>query len=201
MKKQSNPVSPQGIEKLIGMNKLFNTDPSKAIASLIAMSRVILVFALLFIGAYVFKLLTAGSASTKHFKLLLSNQAIDILSLYRSNFTGFLCLIAYDLLKLGNIALAFFYFVKFLKSLDMQTPFARLESKTYIQRVAWLSVVFFVIDALGTLHLSMYEDALGLNGQLRLFHFEYLILAYFINVFAFIFQRGVDLHNEIELVI
>jgi hypothetical protein len=36
---------------------------------------------------------------------------------------------------------------------------------------------------------------------MRLFHFEYLFIAYFLNVFAQIFKRGVDLNNEIDLVI
>jgi len=64
-----------------------------------------------------------------------------------------------------------------------------------------IALVFFIVDTISILYLHFFEEALGLNRSLRLFHFEYLFIVYFLFVFANIFKRGVDLNNEIDLVI
>jgi hypothetical protein len=88
-----------------------------------------------------------------------------------------------------------------LNAVDIKEPFKNVKSKDYLFSVAILSSVFFTVDAISMMHLAYFQDSLPIEGSLRIFHFEYLFLAYFINVFAVIFKRGVDLKNEIDLVI
>ena len=83
--------------------------------------------------------------------------------------------------------------------MDISEPFKNIKSKDYLAAVAVLSILFFSVDAISMMHLAYFQDLL--STKVRIFHFEYLFLAYFINVFAVIFKRGVDLNNEIDLVI
>jgi hypothetical protein len=153
----------------------------------------------MFIGVYIFKFIKIDLGSTKHFKLRLSD--INILPLYKSNYTTFVFLVGYEVIKIAVIATLFFYFIKFLNAVDIKEPFKNVKSKDYLFSVAILSSVFFTVDAISMMHLAYFQDSLPIEGSLRIFHFEYLFLAYFINVFAVIFKRGVDLKNEIDLVI
>jgi len=196
MKNQNNFISAQ-IEKI--KSSYVNIDPVKFIQTLKAFSKVFFIFSLMFIGAYIFKFIKIEEETTKHFKLILSD--INILPLYKSNNTTFIFLVGYEVIKIALIATLFFYFIKFLNVVDIKEPFKNVKSKDYLFSVAILSSVFFTVDAIGMMHLAYFQDSLLIEGSLRIFHFEYLFLAYFINVFAVIFKRGVDLNNEIDLVI
>lgn len=199
MTQQKNSLLTGFIGKLSNPKGIFNVEHKRAIGSLTAISRVVFVFALLFLGAYFYKLFNLDPATTNHFKLVISD--LNILPLYTANRTVFVWMVIYEVLRLLTISVFFFYLSKFLTSLDIADPFKNIRSKEYIVLLAFLSMLFFVVDALGTVHLYYYEDLLAPHNSIRLFHFEYLFLAYFINMFAFIFKRGVDLNNEIDLVI
>jgi len=107
----------------------------------------------------------------------------------------------FEAIRFAVFALLIFYFSKFLGSLNNVDPFKNLVSKEYIIRVSFLSAIFFTVDFLGSLHLSNYQDLLAQGTRVTLFHVEFLVLAYFINVFALIFKKGADLKEEIDLVI
>lgn len=185
-------------EKLNKMNGMFNLKHEKSIDSLIAISRVVFVFTLLFLGAFFYKLFTITS-DTNHFRQVLSG--VDILPLYKEHFSAFICMCVYDVLRLLLIGAVMFFFTAFLKSLDRTDPFKNLKSKEHITLVAFFALLFFVADGVGSIHLNYFEELLAPGANIRMFHFEYLMLAYFLNVFAFIFKKGVDLNNEIDLVI
>lgn len=91
--------------------------------------------------------------------------------------------------------------MKFTGSIDLSDPFQNLQSKTFLNKVVACSIGFFIVDAIGTLHLNYALEEIQPDLKIRLFHFEYLFIVYFLNVFAVIFNRGVDLKNEIDLVI
>jgi hypothetical protein len=201
MKHQNNNFVKSLIERIKNGNRLMNMDQTKAKESLIAISKVVFAFSLLFIGAFVFKLFNLSSESTKHFKLVISNSGLDILPLYKSSIIHFICIITYEIIKLLVVAVAFLYFIKFLKSIDIADPFKNVASKEHIVFIASLSYIFFAIDALSAIHLNYIHDMIVGSDSLRLFNFEFLFMAYFINVFAFVFKKGVDLKNEIDLVI
>ena len=180
---------------------IFNLDYNRVIDSLRAISRVTFAFFIIIIATLFVQLLRIDSGNVQHFKLLLPNAGVDILPLYKTHFTGFVFLVLYELAKVAILSFMFLCFFRFLNTLDWENPFKNPISKTHILRVAYMSTLFFAVDTIGSIHLRYFEEALGLANQLRLFHVEFLLLMYFINVFAFIFKKGVDLNNEIELVI
>ena len=196
MKKQNNFISAQ-IKKI--KDSYVNIDPVKFIQTLKAFSKVFFIFSLMFVGAYIFKFFKIDVETTKHFKLILAD--VNIFPLYKSYYTTFIFLITYEVIKISLIAAIFFYFIKFLNSMDINNPFKNIISKDYLFSVAIISSVFFTVDAISMMHLAYFQDLLPIEGNLRIFHFEYLFLAFFINVFAVIFKRGVDLNNELDSVI
>lgn len=193
--KNKNSFISSRIEKF--KDSYVNIDPVKFIQTLNAFSKVFFIFSLMFLGAFIFKLFKIEDDTVKHFKLILSD--IDILPLYKSSFVTFVFISLYEVIKISLVAVTFFYFIKFLNSMDIKEPFKNIKSKNNLSAVAVLSIVFFSVDAISMMHLAYFQDLLV--GKVRIFHFEYLFLAYFINVFAVIFKRGVDLNNEIDLVI
>lgn len=196
MKNKNNFIS-TGIEKI--KDSYVNIDPVKFIQTLKAFSKVFFIFALMFLGAFIFKLFKIDDEAIKHFKLILSD--IDILPLYKTSLVTFTFISLYEILKISLVAVTFYYFIKFLNSIDINEPFKNIKSKSNLSAVAVLSIVFFSVDAISMMHLAYFQEWLQTEGSIRIFHFEYLFLAYFINVFAVIFKRGVDLNNEIDLVI
>lgn len=198
MSQQKTNFIQAGLRKITEGSGFINRKPEQAIKSLKSISQVIYIFGIFFLLAFAYKLIIV-STGINHFKTLLTS--IDILPLYAMNGVHFFCLAGYDILKLVIIILTFFYFTKFLGSIEISDLFGNLKSRNLILYVAALSIAFFMVDVISILHLSYVEDILKLKNHIRLFNFEYLMLAYFINVFAFIFKRGVDLKNEIDLVI
>ena len=175
--------------------KIFNITPAQSIGSLKNYATIFFIAALLFLGAFIYKFCMLNPDVNQHFNLPISQ--IDLLPLYSSNYAGFLSIGIYEALRITCLAGLFFYFAKFIKSLDIAEPFKNLNSKKHLSKVLLCSMVFFVIDAIGTMHLNYLMEHL----HIRLFHFEYLFMVYFLNVFAVIFNRGIDLNNEIDLVI
>jgi hypothetical protein len=184
------------IEKL----KLFDFSPEKIIISLKNLSTIFFLFSFAFLGAFIFKWFSYDSKTSEIFKLVISS--INIHPIYKTSQSSFVFISIYEIVQMLLVVLTFFYFIKFLKSLNMNEPFKNTKSGEYINLVGIFSVLFFIVNTITTIHLSYFINLLpGYRTPFALFHFEYLFLAYFINVFAVIFKRGVDLNNEIDLVI
>ncbi|MFM9945257.1 MAG: DUF2975 domain-containing protein [Bacteroidia bacterium] len=179
-------------------DKFFKIESTRSLQSLQNFSRIFFIFSVGFIAAFIYKLLLIKSGTVKSFKLPILE--LDILPLYTQNFTGFIFLSVYEILKFITLAFVFFYFMKFIKTIDINEPFKNLKSKNHLSKVSNLCYAFFIIDAIGTLHAAQYTVFLS-NIPFALFHFQYLFIAYFVHVFAIIYKRGVDLNNEIDLVI
>lgn len=180
-------------------NRFFNTEPSKIIDSIKAMSMVFSIFSLLFALGFFYKItqLPAGTAS----KFRLPVTGIDILPLYHSQAVSFWLVALYETLALLVMALAFFYFMKFMAQLDKTNPFKNPAAARQLQRVSFLGIVFFALHVVTTIHLQYFQELLGMSGSISDFKFEYLFLVYFIAIFSFIFKRGVALNSEMDLVI
>jgi hypothetical protein len=185
------------VEKFLTQTRLFNLNNSRSIDSLRNLSYIIGIFALIFIPAYIYKWINVQDF--QFFKLVFTDT--NILPLYQSSPIGFICISVYEILKLAIAAYLMVQLAKFFGSLDKENPFKNIASKQYLLSVAFLSIAFFVVDTIGSIHLYYLQDILNKASAMRLFHFEYLFIAYFMNVFAQIFKRGVDLNNEIDLVI
>ncbi len=185
------------VETFLTQTKLFNLNNSRSIDSLRNLSYIIGIFAFMFIPAYLYKWYNASEL--QFFKLVFSDT--NILPLYKSAPLGFISISIYEILKLLIAGYLMIRLAKFFGSLDKFNPFKNLDSKAHLLSVALLSIVFFILDAVSTIHLYYLQDILNKASAMRLFHFEYLFIAYFLNVFAQIFKRGVDLNNEIDLVI
>lgn len=173
---------------------------TKRIQSLQTFSMLIALFSACMIPAILVKMFLAYQGSANHIKLIISNHGIDLLPLYTKNLFAFVCLNTYEMIKFGIISYTFYNLYLFLKSLDMANPFKFIKSKQYISAVSFCSGLFFVVDAIGAFHLNYYQSLLGIE-HVRIFHFEFLFIAYFLRTFAYIFNRGVDLNNELEQVI
>jgi len=197
MTSKKNNFSNKWVERF-RLNSFFNISPEKAIDSLKAISKIIFVFIFIFMATWFFKLYNIEDTTTKHFRLIISNT--DILPLYKADLTTFIFLVVYEFLKMITMAFTFFFFIKFLNSLDINDPFKNNVSADHLNKVAVLSIVFFMVDAINSMHWIWF-DIFPDKTTIQIFHFEYLFLAYFINVFSVVFKRGVDLNNEIDLVI
>ena len=194
--KHSN-YSVSAVEKFLSQTKLFNPNNARSIDSLRNLSFIIGIFAFMFIPACIYKWYNASEL--QFFKLVFSDT--NILPLYKTAPIGFFCISVYEILKLAIAGYLMIRLAKFFGSLDKFNPFKNLDSKAHLLSVALLSIAFFLVDAISSMHLYYLQDMLNKASAMRLFHFEYLFIAYFLNVFAQIFKRGVDLNNEIDLVI
>lgn len=186
-----------GIEKFLMQTRLFNLNNARSIDSLRNLSYIIGIFALLFIPAYLYKWFYIENA--QFFKLVFSDT--NILPLYQSSPIGFACISVCEIIKLAISGYLMIRLAKFFASLNKVNPFKNIVSKQHLLSVATLSILFFIVDAIASVQLYYLQDLLNKASAMRLFHFEYLFIAYFLNVFAQIFKRGVDLNNEIDLVI
>jgi hypothetical protein len=185
------------VEKFLTQTRLFNLNNSRSIDSLRNLSYIIGLFAFLFIPAYIYKWVNIDQV--QFFKLVFTDTNIQ--PLYQSSPLSFTCISIYEILKLAIAGYLMIRLAKFFASLDKENPFQNIASKQHLLSVAMLSILFFVVDAIASIHLYYVQDLFNKASAMRLFHFEYLFIAYFLNVFAQIFKRGVDLNNEIDLVI
>lgn len=174
-------------------------NPVQSMASLKNFSGIFFIAALFFLAAFIYKLFAIDPVIKHHFNLPISE--IDILPLFTTNYFSFISIGIFEIFRLVCIALLFFFLMKFTGSIDLSDPFQNLQSKTFLNKVVACSIGFFIVDAIGTLHLNYVLEEIQPDLKIRLFHFEYLFIVYFLNVFAVIFNRGVDLKNEIDLVI
>jgi hypothetical protein len=134
-------------------------------------------------------------------KFPLFSNGIDVLSAYQTNLTLFSGIISIEVLHLATGALMAYYFLQFLKSINLNEPFKNLSSKIYMSKVAKLGVLLFIVDFINRLLLQRMESVVSNSQYVSLVNVEYFILVDIIFVFALIFIRGIDLKNEIDLVV
>ncbi|MBI3234500.1 MAG: DUF2975 domain-containing protein [Bacteroidetes bacterium] len=174
-----------------------SSDPKKYKDSLTAFSRIFSVAAIVFAATILFKAFNISDA--KHFQLPILK--VDILPLYGDKFIHFVVLVGYELIKFFVLTFLFWFFAKFLKSIDMTSPFKNEKSVPLINMVANLSLIFFAVDALSCIHIYYVAGEMLKLGSFRLFNFEYLFIAYFVNVFAMIYKNGIELKQDNDLVV
>lgn len=199
MKNQIRPQTEGKLLQWLGKTRLFSVNPEQSIKSLTALSRVVMIAAIVFTVTFLYFVIRAITGGVQHFKLPLSG--FEIMPLYNSKELSFYLICIYEILKLSTIAVAFYFFFKFSRSIDYSNPFHKIESKAYINSFATMSIIFFCLDVVSSIHLNYFSDLLGYGDSIRYFHWEYLLLTYFINVFAYFFRLGVNMKNELDLVI
>ena len=132
----------------------------------------------------------------------LFTNKIDILPAYKTNFTLFSAIVSIEFLHLITGALMAYFFLQFLRSIDLKDPFKNVKSKFHISIVAKLSVLLLFLDFANRnlIQTMSYEN--GNSSQIiSLFNIEYFILLDLLFVFAIIFRYGIDLKNEMDLVV
>lgn len=153
-------------------------------------------FFLLLPLAYLLRdLFRMGQADT----LVLKRLNLDILPLHEMNSPLFITVVGLEIVLLLSAVFMSVYFILFVRSIDIEDPFKNERSKTYITRVAVLGVFILLLDLIIRLALQYMET--GQAGSISLLNFEYIIMVNFILFFATLFKKGVDLKNEINLVV
>lgn len=178
-------------QRALGIN------PERMVKSISTLSQIVAVFAVLYLGAFYYKIFTTDNLGSN---LKLTN-GFKLGWLYQLGALQFSVAVIFESLRLLLIATAFVYLYRFIKSLDIEDPFANIDSKKYINRVALLSAIFFLADTAGAIQIKFLAEANALPEKVSIFHFEYLFLMYFIHIFAALFSKGVDLKNEINMVV
>ncbi len=172
---------------------------NRPIQSFKAVTQVITVFSLIMIGAMIYKAIMFSNGSVSHFKLLVSS--IDISELLHINPFAFATAVFIEILRFAILALAGFYLIRFLSHIQIDNPFGSSKANSALNILALMAAAFFVTDVVGSLLLNYYQTFLAEGTRIHLFRVEFFIVVYFINVFAFIFKRGAELKEEIDLVI
>lgn len=183
--------------KLIESFQLENMFKPNRIKSVRAIFGILLIFLILAAVATIAKLFKIEN----ELRYPLFSNGIDVLSAYKTNLTLFSAIISLEFIHLSIGALLAFYFLQFLKSIDLNEPFKNLSSKIYISTVAKLGVLLFLVDFINRLLLQQMESVASNLQKVSLINIEYLILVDLLFVFAIIFSRGIDLKNEIDLVV
>ncbi len=183
--------------KLIESFQLENMFKPNRIKSVRAIFGILLIFLILAAVATIAKLIKIEN----EIRYPLFSNGIDVLSAYKTNLTLFSAIISLEFIHLSIGALLAYYFLQFLKSIDLNEPFKNLSSKIYISTVAKLGVLLFLVDFINRLLLQQMESVASNLQKVSLINIEYLILVDLLFVFAIIFSRGIDLKNEIDLVV
>lgn len=183
--------------KLIESFQLENMFKPNRIKSVRAIFGILLIFLILAAVATIAKLFKIEN----ELRYPLFSNGIDVLSAYKTNLTLFSAIISLEFIHLSIGALLAYYFLQFLKSIDLNEPFKNLSSKIYISTVAKLGVLLFLVDFINRLLLQQMESVASNLQKVSLINIEYLILVDLLFVFAIIFSRGIDLKNEIDLVV
>ncbi len=153
-------------------------------------------FFLLLPLAYLLRdLFRMGQANT----LVLRRLNIDILSLHETNSPLFSAVVILEVILLLTAVIMSIYFILFVRSIDIEDPFKNELSKTYITRVALIGIFILLFDLIIRLALQYMET--GQKSAIGVLNFEYIIMVNFILFFATLFKKGVDLKNEINLVV
>ncbi len=183
--------------KLIESFQLENMFKPNRIKSVRAIFGILLIFLILAAVATIAKLIKIEN----EIRYPLFSNGIDVLSAYKTNLTLFSAIISLEFIHLSIGALLAYYFLQFLKSIDLNEPFKNLSSKIYISTVAKLGVLLFLVDFINRLLMQQMESVASNLQKVSLINIEYLILVDLLFVFAIIFSRGIDLKNEIDLVV
>lgn len=183
--------------KLIESFQLENMFKPNRIKSVRAIFGILLIFLILAAVATIAKLIKIEN----EIRYPLFSNGIDVLSAYKTNLTLFSAIISLEFIHLSIGALLAYYFLQFLKSIDLNEPFKNLSSKIYISTVSKLGVLLFLVDFINRLLMQQMESVASNLQKVSLINIEYLILVDLLFVFAIIFSRGIDLKNEIDLVV
>lgn len=188
------------LKRFLFNNKIVNTDIERLLTSLSIFSMLCAVITLFYLGGFLYKLLLVPLQGASELQLPITGE--NLLQAYSANDISFYFIAAYEILKLALVGSMAFYFWKFAVSIDNKNPFRNPLSRNYIGAVATLALLFFPLEIVSTLHLN-YNGSLNVpqTSTIGLFHWEYLLGAYFVNVFAIVYRRGADLNNEMNLVI
>lgn len=176
------------------LENMFKPNRIKSVSAIFGILTIFLFFTA---GATIFKLSKIESSRV----YTLFSNGIDVSSAYQTNLTLFSAIISIEFLHLVTGGFMAFYFLQFLKSIDLNDPFKNLKSKTYISLVAKLGVLLFTIDFINRLLLQRMETVVNQVENVILLNVEYFILVDLLFVFAIVFIRGIDLKNEMDLVV
>lgn len=180
-------------------SRFFKADPARILQSLKAITGVVLIFSAFFAIALLFKAL-----ALKFGKFTLpTDSSIDIFQIWQADKLSFWCLVGYEFLKLTLIGTFFYLFRKFLNSIDPAKPFGSQIAASYISATAAIGMLYFAIDFAGRLHLNfLLEGSKSASIDLpSLLNWQLLFITYFVYVFAFLYRSGVEMNEELELVI
>lgn len=197
---KKNNTDSKAFTRFLFNNKFINIGLDRLLMSLRRISGLGMIFSGLFLGIFIYRLFAIQLTGEHHFKLPVSGWDLSPI-LSKSHF-AFYCISSYEVIKIGLIFGMAYYFWKFASSVDYKNPFSNYLSRNFIGAAATLSLLYFPIDVISSLHYhyfgKMNEPNTSIIGY---FHWDYLFVAYFINVFAIIFRRGGDLKDELDLVI
>lgn len=198
---ENQPTNPtiNAIQRMLYNSGSLQAKPKQYIGSINAISRIIAAAALAFCLLFVYQLWSVFYGGGNNFTLFSTD--IDIMPLKDKAPISFLFIGVYEVLKLLCIAVAFYFLFKFTQSLDIQNPFKNIQSKNYMNAFSKLAFLYFFIESATHLHIYLVSDLLQAKHTNSIFAWEYLFLAYFINAFAYIYRMGVDINNELDLVI
>jgi len=132
-------------------------------------------------------------------KFPLFSNGIDVLPACQSSKSLFYAIVSIEFIHIAFGALMAYFFYEFLKSIDLKDPFKNLKSKKYISIAAKLGMAVFLADFINRLLLQYMVNETAL--KISILNVQYFILVDIIFVFALIFIRGIDLKNEIDLVV
>ncbi|MHB1277903.1 MAG: hypothetical protein ACYC1Q_05855 [Bacteroidia bacterium] len=197
-------------QRLSQLPDRFQISFSQMLKNASSISRVITGFSLLYALGLLYILLVDITERNTFF---LSISGIDIMPLYSTAQFIFYALAGIEFVYALIIVTAFWSLDKFIKSIDPKKPFANQKSKNHISRVAWMSQGFFIANLLFRIIKSQAPSEfwlLSIRDQSTfaifqntnfLFPFNYLILAFFVSIFARIFKQGISINSELEQVI
>ncbi len=198
------------LKRLVNLKSRYRLRFSYSLKTASDISRVIAIFSAVYAFSLVYELFFQ---MTHLASFHLSISDIDIFPFYQSNGAVFYSLLSLELAYALIATAGFWNLNLFLKSIDAQRPFANLNSKKYISRVAYMAQAFFLAKLLFLLIRMQTPDLLVqqpvsdktgffifLNTSF-LFPFNYLILAYFTSIFSQLFKRGIVISDELKDVI
>jgi hypothetical protein len=135
-------------------------------------------------------------------KLKLVTLPYDVLDFYKMESSSFWMAFTFQTLIVISIIAMLLYFNRFLASISLDKPFENPKSKREIIRVAKLAMLVTFLDLLLRVVLcnAMLPDGSAFF-DIGLYNVEYYFISNVLLTFAVIYTRGVDLKNEIDLVV
>lgn len=179
-------------------NRFLNTPLKNMLNSLSYVAVVTFFFSVLFALAFIYELIKIHFEIPGNFRLVTGNA--DILSLWGKSPGQFYFISGIELLMIITICAFFYFFWQFTKNIDQTKPFQNPKAAGFLGAVATLAIVFFLLDTAERVVIN-FAGIKGAAGTVGYFHFQYLFLAYFINVFAIVYRNGLELKEEMDLVV